>query len=58
MSVHPMPMLFDRKEHQDGRTEFAYGASYWLREVTGPSDYSVIRDGGVAVTAIPVYGKF
>lgn len=58
IAPHPMPMLFDRKEHPDGRMEFVYGASYWLREVTGPSDYSVIRDGGVAVTAIPIYGKF
>ena len=58
IAAHPTPMIFDRMEHQDGRMEFAYGASYWLREVTGPSDYSVIRDGGVAVTAIPTYGKF
>lgn len=55
---HAMPMQFDRTEQDDGRMEFAYGASYWLREVAGPSDYSVIRDGGVAVTAIPLFGRF
>ena len=56
---HPMPMDFQRNDSDDGRVmEFGYGASYWLREVSGPSDYSVIRDGGIAVTAIPLFGKF
>lgn len=59
VAVHPMPMTFEKAEHDNGRVlEFDYGASYWLREVTGPSDYSVIRDGGIAVTAIPLYGRF
>ena len=59
VAIHPMPMTFDRSESDDGRLmEFDYGASYWLRDVTGPSDYSVIRDGDIAVTAIPLYGKF
>jgi 5'-nucleotidase len=56
---HPMPMKFLRSDNDDGRTlEFGYGASYWLREVSGPSDYAVIRDGGIAVTAIPLFGRF
>lgn len=58
LASHPMPMNFDRADRDDGRMEFAYGASYWLREVTAPSDYSVIRDGGIAVTAIPLFGQF
>lgn len=59
VAVHPMPMSFDRNENSgDNTMEFSYGASYWLRDVTGPSDYSVIRDGGIAVTAIPLVGKF
>jgi len=59
LASHPMPMKFDRSDSEDGRVmEFGYGASYWLRDVTGPSDYSVIRDGGIAVTAVPLYGKF
>lgn len=59
VAIHPMPMSFDRKDHEDGRNfQFNYGASYWLREVTGPSDYSVIRDGGIAISPIPLYGRF
>ncbi len=59
VAIHPTPMTFDRNDMDDGKTlEFGYGASYWLREVTGPSDYSVVRDGGVAITAIPLVGTF
>lgn len=59
VATHPMPMAFDRTDSEDGRvTEFGYGASYWLREVSGPSDYSVIRDGGIAITSIPLFGRF
>lgn len=58
LASHPMPMDFDRADRDDGRMEFAYGASYWLREVTTPSDYSTIRDGEIAVTAIPLFGRF
>jgi 5'-nucleotidase len=58
IASHPMPMKFDQAERHDGRMEFAYGASYWLREVSAPSDYSVIRDGGISVTAIPLFGRF
>ena len=54
-----MPMTFDRSDGGDGRVmEFGYGASYWLREVSGPSDYSTIRDGDIAVTPIPLFGRF
>jgi len=58
VATHATPMVFDRAETLDGRTEYSYGASYWLRDVTGPNDYSVIRDGGIAVTAIPLFGTF
>jgi len=73
VAVHPMPMTFKQQEKEDGREmqkdgkvtpeesrvmQFEYGASYWLRDVTGPSDYSTIRDGGIAVTGIPLYGQF
>jgi len=59
LAVHPMPMTFDRNDSDDGKSmEFGYGASYWLRDVTGPSDYSVIRDGGIAVTPVPLFGRF
>lgn len=56
---HPMPMSFDRKTGDDGRTiEFEYGDTYWLREVTAPCDFATIRDGEIAVTAIALFGKF
>ena len=59
IAVHPMPMSFDRTERDNGRVlQFDYGVSYWLRDVTEPSDYSVIRDGGIAGTQIPLYGRF
>jgi 5'-nucleotidase len=59
IAVHPMPMTFDKYEQQHPNvTQFGYGASYWLREVDEPSDYSTIRDGGIAVSVIPLYGKF
>lgn len=59
VAVHPMPLKFDRKEQDNGRIlQFDYGVSYWLRDVSGPSDYSVIREGGIAVTEIPLYGRF
>jgi 5'-nucleotidase len=59
VAIHPMPMTFDRQEADEGRRlSFGYGASYWLREVAGPSDYSTIREGGIAVTPIPLYGRF
>lgn len=59
VATHPMPMSFNRSDSDDGRTmAFEYGASYWLRDVTGPSDYSVIRDGGIAITAVPLVGRF
>jgi 5'-nucleotidase len=57
-AARPMPMLFHRQEKEDGRTTFAYGAGYWLRETEGATDYDVIRNGGIAVTAVPLFGRF
>ncbi len=59
IAEHPMPMTFDRTEQDEGhKLQFEYGASYWLRDVTGPSDFSVIRDGGISVTAMPLFARF
>ena len=59
LAAHPVPMQFNRTERDDGRImEFDYGASYWHRGGTGPSDYSTVRDGGIAVTTIPLFGQF
>ncbi len=58
-AIHPAPLAFDRAERDDrSATEFTYGAPYWRRDVTEPSDYSVVRDGDIAVTAIPLFGRF
>ncbi len=59
IAAHAMPMSFNRQDSADGRKiVFEYGASYWLRDVTGSSDYSTIRDGAIAVTAVPLFGRF
>lgn len=59
IAAHPMPMSFNRNDSDDGKVmEFDYGASYWLRDVTGPSDYNTIRDGSIAVTPVPLFGQF
>lgn len=59
VATHSMPMSFERSEIDGGRVlEFIYGASYWLREETGPSDYTTIRDGGIAISAVPLMGSF
>lgn len=59
IATHPMPIEFERTESEDGRTlSFRYGVSYWLREVTSPSDYATIRDGDIAVSAVPLFGRF
>lgn len=59
VATEPMPMKFERGERDDGRViEFAYGARYWDRVVSGPSDFATIRDGGIAVSAIPLHGRF
>lgn len=59
VSIQPTPLGFVRTNRPDGRLmEFDYDAAYWRREVDGPSDYSVIRDGGIAISAIPLHGRF
>lgn len=55
---HAMPMTFQRNSlKNDHEWEFGYGASYWVREETGPSDYTVLRDGGIAVSAVSLHGQ-
>lgn len=53
VSITPMPMSFERTDHADGRTiEFRYGAYYWDRESRDHEDFSAIRRGDIAVSAI------
>jgi len=58
-ATEPVPLMFHRRDGSvKGVTQFEYGRAYWVREVTEPSDYSIVRDGGIAVTAIPTFGRF
>ena len=53
------PIRFERGPVPDGAAiQFQYAAPYWEREVTQHSDYTVIRDGGIAVSAIPLFCRF
>lgn len=58
VAMGPMPMAFERLAQQDGHIQFGYTNPYWSREVEEPSDYETIRGGDIAVTAIPLIGKF
>ena len=59
VATEPTPLTFRRLDRDDGRMiQFDYGASYWSRDVGEPSDYSTIRDGAIAVSAIPLCGRF
>lgn len=59
VELAPTPMIFERADRQDGRvTEFSNGAPYWDRRTSALSDYTVIRDGGIAITTIPLAGRF
>lgn len=58
-ATRPVPMQFDRLPNgDDDSMEFNYGASYWARDEEGVSDYNVIRDGGISITAIPLHATF
>lgn len=59
MAVETVPLDFERRRHPDtGVLQFHYGKSYWNRSVSEPSDFSVVRDGAIAVTAVPLFGRF
>jgi 5'-nucleotidase len=58
VAAGPMPMAFERLAQHDGSVQFAYTNPYWSREVESPTDYSVIRDGEIAISAIPLFGRF
>ncbi len=58
VALHPMPMSFDRRSGDDGVLHFDFGSSYWQRESTDACDYSVLREGGIPISAIPLQGRF
>jgi len=59
IAVEAIPNAFTRHERDGGDlVEFGYGASYWDRPVSEPTDFSVLRDGGIAVSAVPLFVPF
>jgi len=59
VAIDATPLDFERTVREDGKTtEFGYGSPYWGRDVQSPTDYSTIRDGLIALTTIPLNGKF
>ncbi|MGD2109188.1 MAG: 5'/3'-nucleotidase SurE [Phycisphaerae bacterium] len=58
LATHPIPMGFERKKGDDGRPVFVHRSAYWIRDVATPTDYSTVRDGDIAVTPIPLFGRF
>jgi len=54
----PGPTKFERTEHSDGSVEYRYRTGYWDRITSDNTDYSVIRGGGIAVSAVPLWGRF
>ena len=54
-----VPLDFERHEHPDPDVlQFHYGSTYWNRHVSEPSDFSVVRDGGMSITPVPLIGRF
>lgn len=52
-SIAPMPMEFERVNHEDGRTmEFRYGAYYWDRKTADNADFAILVGGGIVVSPI------
>lgn len=59
VATDPMPMSFEGDDTENGKVRsYRYGVPYWQRKVSTDSDYATIRDGAIAVTAIPVFGRF
>ncbi len=59
VELAPAPFAFERTEANDGRLmQFRPGGSYWQREASPRSDYAVLRDGDVSITAVSLGGSF
>ena len=53
------PIHFERLESAgEYSMQFQYSVPYWQREVAEDSDFTVIRDGGIAVSAVPLFCRF
>ncbi len=54
-SIAAAPMSFDRHTKDEGQTfELTYCGNYWVREDEEKTDYTVVRNGGITVTPIPL----
>lgn len=60
LSLTSIPLGFERAEHEHGRVLlFSYPRdSYWSRDTGMDTDFGVLRNGGITVTAVPLSGRF
>jgi 5'-nucleotidase len=59
IATEPVLPGFEHIDSVDGRVQrFGYERGYWGREVSEPTDYSVVRAGGIAVSPVPLWGSF
>lgn len=59
LATQPVPMSFERIPGDDGRVrQYKYRAPYWVADMDAATDYGTILAGGIAVTAIPLCGRF
>lgn len=59
LDQRPVPLSFDRIPGDDnGVMRFLSSSPYWTRPPDESTDYGVIAAGGIAVTAVPLYGRF
>jgi 5'-nucleotidase len=53
------PIHFERQDgHNERSMSLQYAVPYWERAISARSDYTVIRDGGIAVSAVPLFCRF
>lgn len=59
VATETVPLSFERADGQDGQlASYRYGKSYWGREANGETDFMVVREGSIALSAIPLFGRF
>lgn len=59
ISTDAIPVQYERRVFDEGNTlEFDAVSNYWERPSTEPTDFTVVRDGHVAVTAVSLDHTF
>lgn len=57
VAMEEIPLAFKQIGQTDGKVwTYEYGKVYWDRKVSEPSDFSVVRDGGIAISALSLVG--